>query len=67
MKTWFYDGPHGRDETPSLLTVDFREVRPGMTELTLTLAKFRDDVEGASASAGWALCLDELVALFEKE
>ncbi|GMR23887.1 MAG: SRPBCC domain-containing protein [Acidobacteriota bacterium] len=67
VKTWFYEGPHGNDETPSVLTVDFREVRPGVTELTLTHAKLRDDEARGGASAGWALILDKLEALFEKE
>lgn len=60
VKTWFYDGPHGRDETPSLLTVDFREVKPGVTELTLTHSKLRDEKDREGASAGWALILDKL-------
>jgi uncharacterized protein YndB with AHSA1/START domain len=62
VKTWFYDGPHGRDETPSLLSVDLREVRPGVTELTLTHAKLREG-DTQEASAGWELCLDKLAAL----
>jgi uncharacterized protein YndB with AHSA1/START domain len=64
VKTWFYDGPHGRYETPSLVTVDLREVRPGVTELTLTHAKLRDD-DTREAGAGWGLCLDKLTALFD--
>ena len=64
VQTWFYDGPYGRDETPSVLTVEFREVRPGVTELTLTHAKLRDDETSGGASAGWVLCLDKLAALF---
>jgi uncharacterized protein YndB with AHSA1/START domain len=64
MKSWFYDGPHGRDETPSVVTIDLSEVRPGVTELTLTHAKLRED-DTREASAGWGLCLDKLAALFE--
>ncbi len=35
VKTWVYAGPYAYDDTPSVVTVDFREVRPGVTELTL--------------------------------
>ncbi len=62
VKTWFYQGPLGDDVTPSVVTVDFREVAPGVTELTLTHAELRDD---ADASEGWTLILDQLVALFK--
>ena len=65
VKTWFYDGFYGRDERPSLLTVDFREVRPGVTELTLTHAQLRDEEASEGAGAGWVLCLDKLAALFD--
>ncbi len=67
VKTWFYEGPHGNDRTPSVLTVEFREVSPGVTELTLTHAELRDDEAGAGASAGWTLILDKLVAFLGKE
>ena len=63
VKTWFYEGPHGNDETPSVVTVDFREVAPGVTELTLTHAELRTE-EGANE--GWTLILDKLVALFDR-
>jgi uncharacterized protein YndB with AHSA1/START domain len=66
MKTWFYDGPFGSDKTPSLLTVDFRELRPGVTQLTLTHAQLRDDAASKLASAGWALCLDQLASVFKQ-
>jgi uncharacterized protein YndB with AHSA1/START domain len=64
VKTWAYDGPYGRDETPSLLTVDFREVRPGVTELTLTHQQLRDTAASEGVGAGWRLCLNNLAALF---
>jgi uncharacterized protein YndB with AHSA1/START domain len=64
VKTWAYDGPYGRDETPSILTVDFREVRPGVTELTLTHAQLRDKEASEGVGAGWVLCLEKLDALF---
>lgn len=65
VKTWAYDGPFGSDTTPSILTVDFREVRPGVTELTLTHAQLRDQEASEGVGAGWVLCLDKLVALFD--
>ena len=66
-KTWFYEGPLGKDETPSILTVEFREVSPEVTELTLTHSKLRDREASEGASAGWALILDKLEAFLEKE
>ena len=42
-------------------------MRPGVTELTLTHAKLRDDEASEGASAGWTLILDKLMALFEKD
>lgn len=65
VKTWAYDGPYGYAKTPSILTVDFREVRPGVTELTLTHAQLRDEDAREGAGAGWVLCLDKLAALFD--
>ncbi len=62
VMTWFYEGPFGDDETPSVLTVDFREVAPGVTELTLTHAELRDDEGGRE---GWTLILDKLAALLD--
>jgi uncharacterized protein YndB with AHSA1/START domain len=63
VKTWFYDGPFGADTTPSILTVEFREVRPSVTELTLTHARLRDATAGENVTTGWTLCLDKLDAL----
>ena len=58
--TWFYEGPHGDDETPSVLTVEFREVGPNVTEITLTHAKIRADASLENATSGWELILDRL-------
>jgi catechol 2,3-dioxygenase-like lactoylglutathione lyase family enzyme len=66
VKTWAYDGPNVRDETPSVLTIDFRELRPGVTELTLTHAQLGDDKTSEGVGAGWALCLDQLAGLFNR-
>ena len=64
VKTWSYEGPFGADTTPSILTVEFREVRPSVTELTLTHAQLRDERASEGVGAGWVLCLDKLAALF---
>ena len=66
VKTWTYEGPFALDKTPTLVTVDFREVRPGVTELTLTHAQIHDQASRAGAGAGWVLCLDKLAAIFER-
>ncbi len=62
VMTWFYEGPLGKDETPSVVTVDFLEVAPGATEVTLTHAELRSDEGGRE---GWTLILDKLAALFD--
>lgn len=65
VKTWIYDGPFfSGDRTPSIVTVEFREVRPGVTELTLTHAQIHDEAGREGAGAGWVLCLDQLTHLF---
>jgi uncharacterized protein YndB with AHSA1/START domain len=66
VKTWSYDGPYGSDETPSVLTVEFREVGPGVTELTLSHAQLRDGEALERVTAGWGLCVDKLEALFDR-
>lgn len=64
VKTWAYEGPFGSDTTPSLVTVNFREVRPSVTEITLTHAQLRDEAASDGVGAGWVLCLDTLAVLF---
>jgi uncharacterized protein YndB with AHSA1/START domain len=63
VKTWFYEGPFGPDETPSIVTVELREVSPGRTELTLTHAQLRDEDAAKRVGSGWALCFDKLEAI----
>ena len=63
VMTWRYDGPHGADDEPSLVTVEFREREPGTTELTLTHARTRDQRTRELVAAGWPTCLDKLAAL----
>lgn len=64
--TWRYDGPQGRDEAPSVLTVEFREEGAYATELTLTHARARDAAMRDRLAAGWTGCLDKLDGLFDK-
>jgi uncharacterized protein YndB with AHSA1/START domain len=63
VMTWRYDGPHGADDAPSLLTVELRERVPGTTELTLTHARARDLRTRELLAAGWPTCLHKLAAL----
>lgn len=63
VMTWRYDGPHGPDREPSLLTVELREVEPGTTELTLTHERARDLRSRELLAAGWPTCLDKLERL----
>lgn len=63
VKTWAYEGPFAFDRAASIVTVDLREVRPGVTELTLTHTQIHDEAGRAGASAGWVVCLDNLAAI----
>jgi uncharacterized protein YndB with AHSA1/START domain len=60
VKTWTYEGPLAFDRTPSIVTVELREVRQGVTELRLTHSQIQDEEGRAGAGAGWVLCLDKL-------
>lgn len=61
LKTWAYHGPFPYDSTPSLVTVDFRELRSGVTEVTVTHSQLHD--YDARDGAGWAPCLEQLQKL----
>jgi uncharacterized protein YndB with AHSA1/START domain len=63
VKTWDYTGPNVIGAMTSLLTVEFREVSPGVTELTLTHSELPDQKIAAGANYGWKMCLDQLAAL----
>jgi uncharacterized protein YndB with AHSA1/START domain len=63
VKTWAYEGPFAFERTASLVTVDLRELGPGVTELTLTHGQIVDEAGRAGAGAGWVLCLDKLAKL----
>lgn len=63
VKTWDYTGPNFAGTMPSLLTVEFREVSPGVTELTLTHTELPDEKIAEGTTNGWNACLDQLAAL----
>jgi uncharacterized protein YndB with AHSA1/START domain len=65
--TWRYDGPHGADDVPSVVTVSLRAVGPGVTELTLTHERARDLRSRELLAAGWPTCLDKLELLLRGE
>lgn len=51
----------------SLVELDFRELSPNRTELTLTHTQLpSDDVRGKHV-AGWGRCLDNLVLFFDEQ
>ncbi len=51
----------------SLVKLDFRELSPNRTELTLTHTQFPSDDVRSSHAAGWAGCLDNLVRYFDEK
>ena len=65
VQTWVYEGPIpdfiGHE---TLLTVDLREVGPGLTELTLTHERLPNDTYRSSVDKGWTSLLDNMVALY---
>ena len=63
VMTWRYEGPHGADDVPSLVTVQLRALSPTSTQLTLTHARARDTKTRDLLAAGWPTCLDKLAAL----
>jgi len=61
VETWTYRGPLAEyGDAPSLLTVDFRELSPKLTELTLTHAQLTSDAAKSGTEQGWLSCLDAL-------
>jgi uncharacterized protein YndB with AHSA1/START domain len=67
VQTWDYVGhdapPAGY---PTLLTVDFRDVGPGSTEITLLHEQLLTDADREGNRAGWRLCFEKLDALLGK-
>lgn len=68
VQTWAYDGPHtdfvGHE---TLLTVELRELEPGVTELTLKHERAPSEAYLDSVTRGWTALLDSLAALYAEE
>ena len=65
VQTWVYEGPH----TPftgqeTLLTVELRELEPGLTELTLRHERLPSDAYRDSVTGGWTALLGNLEAFY---
>jgi uncharacterized protein YndB with AHSA1/START domain len=68
VQTWVYEGPH----TPfvgheTLLTVELRELEPGLTELTLKHERLPSEAYRNSVTGGWTELLGNLVAFYAEE
>ncbi|MBX3208383.1 MAG: SRPBCC domain-containing protein [Labilithrix sp.] len=63
VKTWVYEGPNYADPYPTLLTVDFREVGPASTEISLRQDQLLAPEDRAGNREGWRLCFEKLEAL----
>ena len=65
VQTWIYEGPIpdfiGHE---TLLTVELREMEPGLTELTLKHERLPSDTYRNSVDQGWTGLLDNMVALY---
>ena len=63
VKTWVYEGPNYADPYPTLLTVDFRELGPTSTEITVRQDQLIAPEDRAGNREGWRLCFEKLEAL----
>ena len=68
VQSWVYEGPH----TPfmgheTLLTVELRELEPGLTELTLRHERLPSEAYRDSVTGGWTELLGSLAAFFAEE
>jgi uncharacterized protein YndB with AHSA1/START domain len=68
VQTWIYQGPIpdfiGQE---TLLTVELREMGPGLTELTLKHERLPSETYRDSVTQGWSGLLDNMVALYAEE
>jgi uncharacterized protein YndB with AHSA1/START domain len=64
VKTWIYEGPFDANKGESLLIVEFREIKPDVTELTLRHERIPNMEQRQSLHEGWTACLDELEKLY---
>ena len=60
VQTWVYEGPNAPDRYPTLLTVDFREIDPESTEITLHQEQLLTDKDREGTREGWRLCFEKL-------
>ena len=68
VKTWVYEGKYSEaGPYATLLTVDFREIAPGSTELTLRQDQLLTPEDRERNTEGWRLCLDKLDALIREK
>lgn len=64
VKTWVYEGPSAPPEGyPTTLRVEFREPRPGTTELTIRQDGLITMEDREGNREGWRLCLNQLEEL----
>jgi len=68
VQTWNHEGkgPDGGDY-PSLVTVEFREIGPRTTEVTVRQEGLLTVEDRAGNTEGWRLCLGNLAALLQAE
>ncbi len=63
--TWVYSGPHpAADRSESLVTVDFHEIQPGITLMTLRHEHIGTEEGAGTLRLGWTSCFDQLEELF---
>jgi len=64
VATWEYQGPNTRRPQPAtLLTVELREIAPGVSELMLKHERLADSEGRDRLQQGWTACLAKLDAL----
>jgi uncharacterized protein YndB with AHSA1/START domain len=67
VKTWIYEGPFEAFQFKrTVLTVEFRELAPNLTELHLTHTPIETEAERDQYLEGWVSCLNAMGALFTK-
>jgi uncharacterized protein YndB with AHSA1/START domain len=64
VQTWVLEG-YGKalDRYPTMLTVDFRELGPRQTEITLRQEQLRTKQDRSGNLMGWKMCLRKLEKL----
>ncbi len=66
VQTWVYEGQSSVSPYPTLLTVDFRELGSGSTEIKLRQDQLLTPEYREGNREGWRLCLDKLEALLAR-